>query len=127
MSATDELRAELTRLGIDYESNEDNACTTRVRMDGKLFEFYELGERFSTMTLLPDFSQQGDGASALTVDEAIEATVGKAVCQRVYHPKRTRSSGPQYTCSACGYGASDYRWSYCPKCGRKYLRQEATL
>lgn len=41
-------------------------------------------------------------------------------CRRVYHPNRSYASGPQYTCSACGYGASDDRWAYCPKCGCKY-------
>lgn len=42
-------------------------------------------------------------------------------CKRVYHPNRSRVSGPRYTCSVCGYGASDDRWAYCPKCGYKYL------
>ncbi len=36
-------------------------------------------------------------------------------CTRVPHPKRT--FGPVYTCSVCGYGVSDDRWVYCPKCG----------
>lgn len=119
MSVTEELRKELARRGIGYETDEKSACVTRVRADGRLFVFYELGERLTTMTLIPDLS--GDDVNALTVEQAIDATVGGFACNRVYHPNRTRASGPQYTCSECGYGASDDRWEYCPKCGRKYL------
>lgn len=121
MSVTEELRSELVRRGIGYDTVEENDAVTRVYLDGKLVEFFELGDRLTTMTLAPDFMQ--GRTEALTVEEAIEATVDEAVCQRVYHPHRMRGSGPQYTCSKCGYGASDFRWAYCPKCGRKYSEE----
>lgn len=54
------------------------------------------------------------------VADRIESEATRGTCRRVYHPRRTRASGPQYTCSACGYGASDDRWRYCPKCGSEY-------
>lgn len=119
MNATEELRNELARRGIECETTDDGV--TRVMVDGRLVTYYEIGERFSVMTLSPDFSQ-GDDLSALTVEQAIETTFG-GTCQRVRHPHRTRASGPQYTCSKCGYGASDFRWAYCPKCGRKYSEE----
>lgn len=42
-------------------------------------------------------------------------------CKRVYHPNRITKT---CTCSNCGYGASDERWAYCPKCGHKYVHGE---
>ena len=44
----------------------------------------------------------------------------RKTCRRIYHPNRSYVSGPQYTCSECGYGASDDRWNFCPKCGSEY-------
>lgn len=46
--------------------------------------------------------------------------VPERTCERTYHPNRSRASGPQLTCSECGYGASDDRWAFCPKCGARY-------
>ena len=43
----------------------------------------------------------------------VNATVGAGTCKRVYHPNRLARN---CTCSNCGYGASDERWAYCPKC-----------
>ena len=42
-------------------------------------------------------------------------------CKRIYHPNRITKT---CTCSNCGYGASDERWAYCPKCGHKYVHGE---
>jgi rubrerythrin len=66
-----------------------------------------------------EFAPEWDGH---TPDEAIAriATLGSETCERTYHPNRSRASGPQLTCSECGYGASDDRWAFCPKCGARY-------
>ncbi len=53
------------------------------------------------------------------VDEAYEdASLECGECERVKHG--TKQDGtPRYRCSVCGYGLGDYRWAYCPKCGRE--------
>lgn len=118
MKATIELRSRLNELGVRYETSDESEHTTRVRINGKLIQFYELAGSISVTVMMPDFEDAN--AEPMTAEQAIEATVGEMVCSRVFHPNRTSASGPRYTCSVCGYGASDRRWLYCPKCGRMY-------
>ena len=55
------------------------------------------------------------------IADKLNATLGAGTCKRVYHPNRITKT---CTCSNCGYGASDERWAYCPKCGHKYVHGE---
>lgn len=74
-------------------------------------------------TTMPEAAREMRHA-ADTIDELRERLALKT-CRRVYHPNRTMASGPQYTCSVCGYGASDDRWLHCPKCGCEYGNSRA--
>lgn len=56
-----------------------------------------------------------------TPEQFMNMLVGAGTCKRIYHPNRITRN---YTCSNCGYGASDERWAYCPKCGHKYVHGE---
>lgn len=58
---------------------------------------------------------------ACAMADAIDAIAGVGTCRRIYHPNRITKT---CTCSNCGYGASDERWAYCPKCGHKYVHGE---
>lgn len=60
-----------------------------------------------------------NGAYKAIADE-LNAAMGGGECERV--KRGTKPDGtPRYRCSVCGYGLGDYRWAYCPKCGRKVV------
>lgn len=110
---TDELRARLDELGVEYDTydlpNGEHGVSW-IDGNGIEWETVQRGENFEIHAL-----------QLVTPEQAIAATVGAETCKRVYHPNRITKT---CTCSNCGYGASDERWAYCPKCGHKYVHGE---
>lgn len=106
------LRMLLDDMGVEHVDDDDNV--TVVHLDDRQIQYYEMVDTFTMRAVFPDYSKTD--ARPLTYKDAIAKTLGM-VCER----KRSGTqSGPRYMCSNCNYGASDKRWNYCPKCGRKY-------
>lgn len=90
-----------------------------------------VGNRDAEYVLRQLVAQLGDAADFHFANKYVDcivdeyagklAKVGAGTCKRVYHPNRITKT---CTCSNCGYGASDERWAYCPKCGHKYVHGE---
>ena len=112
MTLTDELCVRLNELGIEYTTY-DTIANEAVIWTGSVCNWIALPSEYGlAVAVYKDY---------LTPEQAIAATVGAGTCKRVYHPNRITKT---CTCSNCGYGASDERWAYCPKCGHKYVHGE---
>ncbi|MBR3223710.1 MAG: hypothetical protein IKF78_00120 [Atopobiaceae bacterium] len=126
MSATDEVRAELTKRGVKWidiplVSMSRTCWKASNKQDG--YCYYEEDEYGTELTI-----------SRATPEQAIEATIGRGTCHIT----------PKFTCSACGhqyptrnyesYETCDGRTAfaplgynvlncrkpnYCPQCGRR--------
>lgn len=112
-----------TMVGETVFDSEGNAIGWIVDATvGKDIEHYDGGGRRGTVAILqggrkPEevlFVRDEGGVTHYLPEDVV-------TCKRVYHPNRITKT---CTCSNCGYGASDERWAYCPKCGHKYVHGE---
>ena len=114
-SSTTILRRMLDERGVKYLTDDGESVrltkwsTPRQGefMDYALFVEFENGKTDFTFP-----------SSTVTPEQAIAATLERGECERVKHGTKPDGT-PRYRCSVCGYGLGDYRWAYCPKCGRK--------
>ena len=114
VTPTDEIRARLDELGVEYTANDaKHVKETCWPYMGELMAVFAEYDNGTTRFVCDTW--------CFTPEQAIAATVGAGTCKRVYHPNRITKT---CTCSNCGYGASDERWAYCPKCGHKYVHGE---
>ena len=67
-----------------------------------------------------DFGRHGAvwRADFQAIADELSAKFERGECERVKHGTKPDGT-PRYRCSVCGYGLGDYRWAYCPKCGRE--------
>jgi len=105
----------------------DNPTSIREAVENILYEAIDFGGDMGPNGNVWSGVDEGAVLTENCIDgwvesvESIAATVGAGTCKRVYHPNRITKT---CTCSNCGYGASDERWAYCPKCGHKYVHGE---
>lgn len=108
MSATEELRRLLDERGVDVHDGGHDYTVVRLS-DGREFSYYEYedaeyDERIRICSNL------------LTVEQAVEATLGRGTCRRALD-----FDGTRWVCSECSEHFGSRRWHYCPNCGRKVV------
>lgn len=123
MTATDELRAELTKRGVEWRWQDERTTYWYVTVDGE-----EWGEWTATEMggyLLLSFTS----GYLLTPAQAIAATLGRGEC----HDEGTFRSWGYFTCSNCKVVVpveavreapsigKVVPISFCPNCGRKVV------
>ena len=114
MSATDELRAELTRRGVEWmdDSYAQLWCTVWHGQDGKQWRMTE--NQSGMLTELK--------AWKATPAQAIAATLGAGTCHlKPWEMERDTGFYDSMECD-CGYVAdvADWAsWHFCPSCGRQ--------
>ena len=121
MTPTELLRDKLDEMGVEctFDDSDDYEIVEWQGSYNLWWQFvYDPDEEepYGELRLL-----EAGGSTHLTTEQAIAATVSAGTCKRIYHPNRITKT---CTCSNCGYGASDERWAYCPKCGHKYVHGE---
>lgn len=112
MTATDELRAELTKRGESWHKWPDEDSTT-----------WQAYSNPHTAT------ESMDGTlivTGLTPEQAIVATLGSGTCHNVHEPPKDTTfwPSPHFKCSECGstHVSMEYVF-YCPNCGRKVVNE----
>jgi len=113
MTTTDELRAELTRRGVEYEL--DAHGVPQWRVDSSTAYVHEMGVGLGcALTIYP-----------ITPERAVDMTMRCGECHRVRGRKSYRAyGGYRIECSECGYGLADMRYRFCPNCGRRIEEDE---
>ena len=111
MNTTDELRRLLDERCIHWWAGADEHKTL-WESNGLTWEYFNNENGDAWLGFLSACEQD------ITPEQAIAATLGGGECERVKHGTKPDGT-PRYRCSVCGYGLGDYRWAYCPKCGRK--------
>ena len=118
MTATEELRAELTRRGIEWRWEDERTTYWYVTVDGEEWGEWTAIEMGGYLHL--SFSS-GD---VLTPEQAIAATLGSGTCKNVHEPPKDTTfwQSPHFKCSECGatHVSMEYVF-YCPNCGRKVV------
>ena len=116
MTATDELRAELTKRGVEWKAI--TPLITYLKVDGREFRAYEydgMGELDGLQIV---------SATPYTPAQAIAATLGSGTCHNVHEPPKDTTfwPSPHFKCSECGatHVSMEYVF-YCPNCGRKVV------
>lgn len=125
MSAIDELKAELTRLGVEYD------FTDRLR---EVPSYQSVTWWFNTADKAR-FLEYHDGStqlivrsikSGVTPEEAIAATLGTGTCRNVHEPPKDTTfwPAPHFKCSECGEVHVSMQYVYfCPNCGKKVISE----
>ena len=107
MSKTEELRAELTRLGVEWVNRDSSNDYKTVWQHGHTSCLFIECIFDSDITILK--------VRKPTVAQAITATVGPKVCHMSYNELSNTS-----ICLACGW-RMDGKPNYCSNCGAKVI------
>lgn len=122
MTATDELRAELTKRGVEWEDMSARFptgmlwCTSWTSQDGEPCTAIEGADD------IPDGKLSVQ--ALLTPEQAIEATLGRGTCHKVRVHKDIED---EEHCSECGRflgfanDALAEPYNFCPKCGAEVV------
>lgn len=105
MNETEELRAELTRLGVEWVNRDSSNDYKTVWHYGRTSYLFIECIFDSDITILK--------VRKPTVAQAIAAMVGPKVCHMSYNELSNTS-----ICLACGW-RMDGKPNYCPNCGRR--------
>jgi hypothetical protein len=109
MTATDELRARLNELGVewwDIETNDKSQTLTVCIVDDVRCKYRKVGRGFIVSTCTE---------GSVTLEQAITATVGRDMCHD------TGEDPMRFVCSECGGVEGETLPHYCPSCGRKVV------
>ena len=110
MSATDELRAELTKRGVEWKAPSSYDGSNRYDTVAGGYWFHEFDGKITIHGLTPA--------------QAIAATLGAGTCHNVHEPPKDTTfwPSPHFKCSECGstHVSMEYVF-YCPNCGRKVI------
>ena len=113
MSITDELRAELTTLGVEWKAPSSYDGSNRYDTVAGGYWFHEFDGKITIHGLTPA--------------QAIAATLGSGTCHMEQDFRRWDDDLgwlTSYTCSVCGESVilmSDRKPSCCPNCGRRVV------
>lgn len=106
MTATDELRALLDERGVEWGETDTYRLLVTSWNDasGHSWVFMEHRDgRFSKLT-----------AYHLTPAQAIDATLGRGMCKRLW-------TGSEMICSECAHQLNDPTANFCPSCGAEVV------
>lgn len=124
MTATDELRAELTRRGVKWKRMRGHKHDGTEWHDASGAHVSAVQEYTWDCTEWPDGSLHvSRGAAWLTPEQAVDMTLGRGECELT-------DNGPwgyPYVCSACGASfdadVNGGDFNYCPNCGRRVVSE----
>lgn len=109
MTATDELRARLDALGIDWDFGPSGPYSTAFRASGMELSFVDWEHGLLCSTIF-------------TPAQAIEATLGRGECRPVEEYLDMHSDLTATVCSNCRVAIDDLEdCNYCPNCGCKVV------
>lgn len=120
MTATDELRAQLDKRGVEWDADDE------IMDDGSISQVtYWYSNDIEWSADGRDEYLAFDAVQLITPEQAIAATLGAGTCQMEpvmnYHVSKSVTAWG-CVCSNCGsfheFTHGD-RWSYCPRCGAK--------
>lgn len=110
MSATDELRSELTKRGVEWKAPSSYDGSKRYDTVAGGYWFHEFDGKITIHGLTPT--------------QAITATLGSGTCRNVHEPPKDTTfwPAPHFKCSECGatHVSMEYVF-FCPNCGRKVM------
>lgn len=114
MSATDELRAELTKRGVEWKAPSSYDGSNRYDTVAGGYWFHEFDGKITIHGLTPA--------------QAIAATLGSGTCVPILNSERDCQPylSLWFVCSECGCQLTENRlgkvWQkFCPNCGRKVM------
>jgi hypothetical protein len=120
VNPTDELRAKLDELGVEYDTYDlPNGEHGLSWIDGNDIEWevVQQGENFRIHAL-----------QLVTPEQAIAATVGAGTCELINAADDLGEGTSSCMCSKCGYTALDDWWDEfkcCPNCGARIEKGES--
>ena len=120
MTATDELRRLLDERGVEWSGRESNDVSNMTEWKCSKIKAVAMEER--------DDGTLGLGATHLTPEQAIAATLGAGTC----HDKNGFDPDTGFECTVCGAMVDDYmtttedtghcvQFNFCPNCGRRVV------
>lgn len=132
MTTTDELRAELTKRGVEWKAWDGTHPITVWHDETYLYEFIEY-RLVNGAKQVNGCLSDNDGHCELTIkvfnctpEQAIAVTLGRGTCVPILNSERDRRPylSLWFVCSECGCRLTENRlgkvWQkFCPQCGRR--------